>query len=158
MSDGQGGTWLGLAEAGRRLGLSADALRKQIRRGRCRYQVRRDNTGQWSILVPDADETVRADSSPGVPDPSALLAERDVQLARLEERLAAAAVMEAELREQVAALRVELHREATQGLVERDRLLALLESALAERRAPARRPWPGLKAWWRRVWEGEGSG
>jgi hypothetical protein len=37
---------------------------------------------------------------------------------------------------------------------ERDRLLALLESALTERRQ--RRPWPGLRRWLRRVWEGEG--
>ncbi len=153
MLDGQGGTWLGLAEAGRRLGLSADALRKQIRRGRCRYQVRRDNTGQWSILVPDSAGTVRADDGPGVPDSAALLAERDLRIARLEERVSAAAVMEAELRDQVAALRAELHRETTQALVERDRLLALLEQLAAERRQ--RRPWPGLRRWWRRVIEGE---
>ena len=79
---------------------------------------------------------------------------RDALLARLEERLAAAAVMEAELREQISALKAELHREMTEGLVERDRLLALLESALTERRE--RRPWPGLRRWLRRVWEGEG--
>ena len=40
--------------------------------------------------------------------------------------------------------------------VERDRLLALVEQLAAERREPARRPWPGLRAWWRRLWAGEG--
>ena len=37
---------------------------------------------------------------------------------------------------------------------ERDRLLALVEQLAAERRQAERRPWPGLKAWLRRLWEG----
>ena len=56
----------------------------------------------------------------------------------------------AELRARIETL----ERRLDEGHAERGRLLALLESALAERR-PEWRPWPGLRAWWRRVWEGD---
>ena len=63
---------------------------------------------------------------------------RDVELAVLRERLTVTEARIGELKGELATERV--------------RVDALI-TALAER--PARRPWPGLKAWWRRVWEGD---
>ena len=84
--------------------------------------------------------------------------------------------MEAELRRQVEAIQAaarecalelcaELERErrareeAEPRRIEDDRRYdeVLRQIAdLREDRRPERRPWPGLRAWWRRVWEGEG--
>ena len=65
---------------------------------------------------------------------------------------------------------VELLRERVQGLeadkdhlrTEVDRLIGVVEQQqrlLTDQRprpAPMPRPWPGLRVWWRRFWEGEG--
>ena len=114
MVEDTAGTWLGLTEAGRRLGLERDALRKRVRRGTCPYPTRRDNRGQWQVRVPDEAKPVRSDVPLAVPDArDELVAELRASIARLES--------------ENAYLRVEL----------------------------ARRRWPGLRRWLRRMWEGE---
>jgi chromosome segregation ATPase len=115
------------------MGVSTQAMRVRIKRGSLEH--RRDNRGR--LLVQVAND----EAQPGG-DAGATLRER---VARLEERLANA-----------DALRARVEGELAEVKAERDRLLALVERLAAERR-PEHRPWPGLKAWWRRVWEGEGS-
>jgi hypothetical protein len=188
-AEAETGRWLPLAEAAGPLGArTAEALRQRIRRDRTRYRWRKSDRGDLLVWVDQpevrsvvhpagrTDATAQPDQPTGQPDTSvtALLAERDSEIATLKGRLAAlegeraelvalrerAAVLNAEL----AALRVEAGQTALRlaerdariedMTAERDRLLALLESALAERRE--RRPWPGLRRWLRRVWEGEG--
>ena len=134
-----------------------------------------DQPGARSVVHPNdrSDATAQPDHPTGQPDApvAALLAERDSQIAVLKERLAASEGERAELvalRERAAILSAELaalRAEAGQTTLrlaerdariadltaERDRLLALVEQLAAERR-----PWPGLRRWLRRVWEGEG--
>ena len=136
---------MGLAAAGRALGVAPETLRKRIRRGRCDLPHRMGNNGRWWLLVPDSPD--------GRPDGAALSALTDGTrgpdrpdsgaLARLDERVSHQDRIIARLEADIADLRAE-----------RDRLLVLVERLAAERR----RPWPGLRRWWRRVWEGEGSG
>ena len=175
MPDGQGGAWVTLAEAARRLDRAPDTLRKKAKAGKLDLPARQDNHGVWHILLPDVPAMPAGDAGQaveGVPDGPAidagiagLLAERDARIADLEGRLAdvearavAREVELATLRERVAQQdRIIGERDAriADALAERDRLLTMLDETLAERRQPERRPWPGLRAWWRRVWEGE---
>ena len=136
--DGERGRWTRLAAAAAALGLpSAEALRGRIRRSPTRYRTKRGNKGELLVWIerPDASADVRpageADARPPQPD-------------------ATTAELVAELRARVEAL----ERRLDEGHAERDRLLALLESALAEGRQ--RGPWPGLRVWLRKVWEGQG--
>jgi uncharacterized coiled-coil protein SlyX len=146
MQDGHAGRWVGLAAAGRALGIAPETLRKRIRRGRCDLPHRMGNDGRWWLLVPDTPDgrpdgptppplTVGA-NGPDTPDTAAL--------ARLDERVSQQDRTIARLETDVADLRAE-----------RDRLLALVEQLAAERREPERRPWPGVRRWWRRFVEGE---
>ena len=153
---GNGGVWVSIGEAARRLGISRQAVQGRLKRGT--LETRMETIGNRQRLRVQLPQPLPQPAAPPVTQEATQPVALPVAAVPDAELLARAAVAEAlvaELREQVAALRAELHREATQGLVERDRLLALLESALAERR-PARRPWPGLRRWWRRVWKGEG--
>ncbi len=126
--DGEG-TWLGLRQAAPLLGVaSAEALRRRIRRGTFGHPHRRDNAGAWQVLVPERLTGRAAADVPSVPAvPSDV---RDALLAEKDARIA-------------------------DLTAERNRLLAVVERLAAERR-PERRPWPGLRAWWRRLVEGEG--
>src|SRR3712207_6082947 len=158
--------WLTLDDARARLGLHPDTLRRQVRRGQ--REGRKDNLGRWLVRV-DPGESGRIDpgarvDNPGIsalvdPDTSGQLRE---QVARLEERLAAAEQVKTELRERDAELRADLERErlwaeaAEARQAEQDRRLDEVLRQFGELRAqPLRRPWPGLKSWWQRVWEGK---
>jgi hypothetical protein len=159
--------WLPLDDARARLGLHPDTLRRQIRKGQ--REGRKDNHGRWLVLVrADPDLPGRIDpGAPGRRDPDHARAHPDTsgqlreQVARLEERLAATEDIKAELRRQVQELRERLAREderreaAEARQAERDRQMDELLRRLGDLR-PERRPWPGLRAWWRRVIEGEG--
>ena len=52
MDDDADGSWLTMDEAGRRLALSRDALRKRIARGK--LEVRKGNDGSARVLVTSA--------------------------------------------------------------------------------------------------------
>lgn len=154
--------WFTLDEARSRTGLHPDTLRKQIRKGE--REGRKDNHGRWLVRI-DPDEPgllpgpARSEAHPGHPDLARALAERDVHIARLEERLAAVDELKAELRRMVDQARADVERERRRAeeterrQAEQDRRL---DDVLRELREERRRPWPGLRRWWRRVWEGEG--
>jgi chromosome segregation ATPase len=134
-------TWLTVIEAARRLGVTPQAVRARIKRGT--LEKRLDNRG--NVLVALSEEREQPATTPPDSRDQEFLALRE-QVARLEERVVAAEAAKGELRRELGEVK---DRER--------RLLAMLDEALAERREPERRPWPGLKAWWRRVWAGEGS-
>lgn len=102
---------VGIADAAMRLGVSADTIRRRIKRGQ--LAASRDNTGKlWLILT---DDLAKA-SAPLRMQPAAYAPTQTEQSALI-----------AELREHVASLRSELdHAHA-----ERDRLLTMLEHAQA---------------------------
>ena len=160
MPDDQAGRWLTLAAAGRALGLTPDTLRKQAKRGL--RDARRDNHGRWLILVQPEDAGQEPEEATWHV-PAQRRTEPDGTGA-LQARAAAAEALVGELRRRIDELAAELQREreehraeASDLRAERDRLLGIFEALAAERRQPEppRRPWPGLKAWIRRVWEGE---
>ena len=126
------GRWLDLAAAAAALGLpSADALRKRIRRSPGDWEVRRANDGRLQVRVDPDGTAVRPPVRPRGADADAW----GVVAVHL---LTAASVQ---------AVRAEAA----------EREVARLEAHLADLRAElARRRWPGLRRWWRRVWEGEG--
>ena len=128
-----------LAEAARVLGVRRQSVQKRITRGTLQTRVERNgNRHRVLVQLPDPlpQPVQQAVPEPGAhPVPDA----RDVELAVLHERLAVAEARVGELKGELATERVRV-----------DALIA----ALAER--PARRPWPGLKVWWQRFWEGEG--
>ena len=129
-----------LAEAARVLGVRRQSVQKRITRGTLQTRVEHNgNRHRVLVQLPDPlpQPVQQAVTEPGahlVPDA------RDVELAVLRERLTVTEARIGELKGELATERV--------------RVDALI-TALAER--PARRPWPGLKAWWRRVWEGDGT-
>ena len=133
-------TWLTVIEAARRLGVTPQAVRARIKRGS--LEKRLDNRG--NVLVAVADTYEQARTTPPDSRDQTLLALRE-QVARLEERVAAAESVKGELR-----------RELDEVKERERRLLALVERLTAERR-PARRPWPGIRAWWRWLIEGGDS-
>ena len=140
-------------DAARLLGTTPDSVRAKLRRRS--LEGYRDNDGRWRVLLPDGMGGGR-DSRPTEHTPSAdatatvatvadshaeLIAELRARIQSLERRLDEA---QAERR---------LQQEAHEAEV--DRLLTVVEQLSAERRAPERRPWPGLRRWWRRFVEGE---
>ena len=141
---------LTLNEAARVTGLSAEALRARLRRGT--LQGFRGNDGRLRVYIEPADRAAGHPATAERPGgrPAARPVERPGELTELHTRAAVAEALAAELRQRLE----ELRRDLAEVKVERDRLLAMLDEALAERRE--RRPWPGLRAWWRRIIEGEG--
>jgi hypothetical protein len=127
-----------LAEAARVLGIRRQSVQKRITRGTLQTRVERSgNRHRVLVQLPDPlpQPVQQAVPEPGAhPVPDA----RDVELAVLRERLTVAEARVDELKSELATERVRVD-----GLI----------AALAEQ--PTRRPWPGLKAWWRRVWEGK---
>jgi excisionase family DNA binding protein len=116
---------VGVADAAMRLGVSADTIRRRIKRGQ--LSASRDNTGKlWLVLTDDP-----AKASAPLPMQPAAYAPTHMEQSGLV----------AELREHVASLRSELdHAHA-----ERDRLLTMLEHAQA---ALAYRE----EGFWTRLW------
>ena len=104
--------WLTVAQAARRLGCSERAVRKRVERGR--LEVRREREGnrvRTLVRIPGAvhaaGPVAERAADPGA-EPVTELRER---AARLEERLAAAEGVKAELRRQVEQARADLERE-----------------------------------------------
>src|SRR4051812_42824557 len=133
--------WLTLDEAGQRLGLSKDALRKRITRGR--LEARLGNDGTTRVLVTSATPLGPGLDGPGQATDSPELVRLAIQLDDALERLEGATRELMEARERSA--RAEGTAEALSGRVQ-DLSGALgierargdrLEAALAE----ARRPW-----------------
>ena len=125
--------WYTLAEAGRQLGLSRGALCKRIARGR--LEARKGNDGRVQVLVTSETESGRSQDGQGdgvdsvhlngisvSTSPDAIFL---VQVARLEERLAASTRRESDLQALVVDLRRD--REALQATI--DRLAAELVEA-----------------------------
>jgi hypothetical protein len=154
--------WLPLAEAAPLLGISIDALRKRVARGRA--EVQRDNAGRWRVLVQDASKTPAGmsvrDTAPDVLDDVANLwaelrvARTDLDRSRTElaEVVAEREGLRARLDErdgQLACLRADV----TDLRDERDRLLAVIEALAARRRWR----WPGARALWGRFLNGTGT-
>jgi excisionase family DNA binding protein len=120
----EGGRWLPVDEAAKLLGISPDAVRKRIRRGK--LEARQGNDGLLRALIP-SDVLLDKDGTP--PDTSghvldslgqerteterwrALAEERGMALARAEGELAAGQRTEATLRELVDELRAQVSRE-----------------------------------------------
>jgi chromosome segregation ATPase len=165
--------WLPVAEAARALGVTEQAIRRRMGRGT--LETRREVDGNRvrtlvavAVTNPRAERSTEPVANP-VAEPDQTVTELREQVARLEERLAAAAALESELRrqaeeiraafrERIAELKADLERErrraeeAERRQAERDRQIDEVLHRLAERH----RPWPGLRIWWRRFWEGEG--
>ena len=132
------GQRVGIAEAAAQLNLSKDTVRRRIRRGE--LDAVRDNAGQWRVLLPMGTVVVPKQRSHGHADWQAVPMHAPMQ-----------AYVDA-LVQQVA----DLQRRLDAAGAERARLIELVERLTAERTSPERRPWPGLRLWWRRMWEGEG--
>jgi hypothetical protein len=140
------GRWLPLADAAGALGLrTPDALRQRIRRDRTRYRWRKTDRGDVLVWVeqpnlrPNVRSVNQADATERSDTGAALLAERDLQIARLEERLKASEKAGAELRRNLDEVRAELERERAAGADERrghleqiDRMTATIERLAAE--------------------------
>jgi hypothetical protein len=165
--------WLPVAEAARALGVTEQAIRRRIGRGT--LETRREVDGnRVRTLVAVAVTNLRTERGAEpvanlVAESAQTVAALREQVARLEERLAGTAALESELRrqaeeiraafqERIAELKADLERErgraeeAQRRQAERDRQIDEVLHRLAERH----RPWPGLRIWWRRFWEGEG--
>ncbi len=125
----ESGELVTIDQAAARLGAYPGTIRRRIKRGELR--ARRGNRGQWLVELPPTPEVHRALDRAPTQAESELVAELRATIHRLERELG-----DAKAREQ--------------------QVLTLLSQALAERRQPERRPWPGLRRWFRRVWEGEG--
>ena len=128
--------WLPLRQAGPRLGLRPDTVRKKLRRGE--LTGRKANDGSWLVrIVPGgmpADAT-RHMPAPARHDPGTdATPNTTLDAGELRTRLAAAEATLAEVRATVEAQREHI---------------ADLRAELERRR------WPGVVAWWRRFWRGE---
>ena len=137
------GPWLTLSEAAARSSRHIDALRAMARRGK--LERRRGNAGQWLVRLPEA--LPQDDSGNAHADDSGLaevVAELREEVAELRVALARAET-QAEATKAVAAAEVEaMRRQTAAELAARDAVTAelrargdRLEAALAE----ARRPW-----------------
>ena len=153
-------------------GVSKEALRRRIHRGELEHRT--DNHGRLLVPLPanvveEVDTKVppkrRQPDAEDVPTVAALrreLATTREQVVRLEERLGFAEELKAELRRQVEQARADLERERRRAdeserrQAELDRRLDEVLRHLGELREERRRPWPGLRAWWRRLVEGGG--
>ncbi len=156
-----------LAEAAQLTGLSEEALRQRFRRHK--LEGYKANDGKLRVYIdPDrpVERSVEHPTGQLVEQPTVLSerpaqelrvqlavaeAERDAERRRAEDLQERVASLERRLDEARAERR--LLQEAHEAEV--DRLLGVIEQLAAERR-PERRPWPGLRAWLQRVWEGNG--
>jgi excisionase family DNA binding protein len=146
MGNGEGGRWLSIEEAAKLLGITADGVRKRVRRGQ--LEARRGNDGPIRVLVPS--ETV-SDQPETVSDSIGLVLDslrRDRDAARVEAdrwRQAAEERSQALTRELIEA-RERAGRAEGEAMALRDALADLshrLDMATAEL-VELRRPW------WRR--------
>jgi hypothetical protein len=137
------GPWLTLSEAAARSGRHIDALRAMARRGK--LERRKGNAGQWLVRLPES--LPQDDSGAAHADDSGLAevaAELREEVAELRVALARAET-QAEAAKAVAAVEVEaIRRQTTAELEAKDTVVTelraradRLETALAE----ARRPW-----------------
>jgi predicted HTH domain antitoxin len=151
-----------LPKAAQILGLTPEAVRQRVKRGE--LEGFRDNRGRWQVVLGESNQQRLATDSANADEIGTLRVEvarwqerADGLGKRLEDRDREIAEIKAELRRQVEQLRADLDHErqraeeAERRQAERDRQVDEVLRQLSERR-----PWPGFKAWWRRVWEGEG--
>ncbi len=130
------GRWLPLTEAAPLMGLSIDALRKRVARGR--VQAQRDNAGHWRVLVDGVSETMSTLSVLDIQDGLA------AELATVRGDLDKSRTEAAEARAENEALKA--------AAAERDQRLARLEADVADLRAERdrllaiieRSRWPGI--------------
>jgi hypothetical protein len=119
-------SWVGLAEAARRLGRHPDGLRAMIRRGK--LQACKGNSGQWLVQVPAGAESSAESDSDVAEELAALreeLTESRVAAARAQAALDSLLAGHERERDSLNAVVVDLR-------AERDRLAA----ELAEARRP----------------------
>jgi chromosome segregation ATPase len=122
--------WLGLDEAGQKLGLSRDALRKRIARGK--LEARRSNDGTLRVLVTSAMLAGQVQDTSGLDRDDDETVRLLVQLEAAQERAEAATKEAAEARERAARAEGEggaLQAQVADLRAERDRLSAELAEA-----------------------------
>ena len=139
------GRRLTITEAATALDVRRDTIRRRISAGE--LQGERDNRGYWHVVLPRHAEATIA-RAPAVVRAAAAPAHADELLAEVRARLGV-------LGQELDDVRRDRDHWRALAEAERERVDKLL-AALAERRQPARRPWPGLRAWWRRLIEGDG--
>jgi hypothetical protein len=126
--------WLPLRQAGPRLGLKPDTVRKKLRRGE--LEGRKANDGSWLVRIMPGGVlggATRHDAAPARHIPGTDTTSDTTPNAGVYTRLAAAEAANAELRAGIARL----------------------EGEVAWLRAEAeRRRWPGLWPWFQRFWYG----
>jgi hypothetical protein len=141
MDDDQDGSWLTLDEAAQKLGLSKDAIRKRVLRGK--LQARRGNNGTIRVLVTSEMLAGRVQDGPGQVQDDGWTGHLLVQLEEAREQASALVRELAQAMERAAraegradALQQQTFSQAEQVVAERARG-DRLEAVLAE----ARRPW-----------------
>lgn len=149
---------LPLADAAARLGLSPDAVRLRVQRGKTLRGSQRD--GRWFVWLDDADlDGARrdGDASPAAPDASPTEPDASVRLAVAEARCAALTaerdrlVTELERMHARLAAEQERVREAHLLLAQRPALPAPVEDSGKDAETYQSRPrWWARWAWWRR--------
>ncbi len=157
--------WLTVAQAARALGITEQAVRRRVERGR--LDTKRETQGnRVRTLVAVPVPTVEQPREDMVANQVAQLRE---QVARMEERLAAVAEARRQAEELTAAFRrqadqaradLERERQARESSerrqAEQDRRLDDVLRQLGELSEERHRPWPGLRRWFVRLWEGDG--
>jgi hypothetical protein len=121
-----------LADAARHAGVSADTIRRAIRKKI--IDAQRDNSGAWFVLMPDdADAAAlalrRRSAAYAEPEPTQNTAQPIAEPMQ-NTAYATHAELVAELRSQVAILRGDLERERSERNAERERLMTLVEIAV----------------------------
>jgi hypothetical protein len=123
-------SWLDLDTAGQRLGLSRDAIRKRIARGK--LEARRSNDGTLRVLVTSAMLAGQVQDTSGPDRDDDETVRLLVQLEAAQERAEAATKEAAEARERAARAEGEggaLQAQVADLRAERDRLSAALAEA-----------------------------
>ncbi len=159
---------LTLAEAAQLTGLSEEALRQRYRRHK--LEGYKANDGKLRVYIdPDGPLERSADRPAGQP------IEQPTELSDLRARLAVAEALRDAHADRIGELKAELDRERTRQeelKADLDRERQRAEEAerrqadqarrldeilreLGELREERRRPWPGLRRWWRRLVYGE---
>ncbi len=133
------GNWYPVRWAAPMLGYTEQGLRKKIATHPDAVRHREEIRGNKKRLL------VWVDAQPEAQPERNPEAELRARVEHLERTLAAKDAHLADLRAELDAERRRV-----------DRLIAALADPRVKPGDPAR-PWPGLRAWWRRVWEGEGG-
>lgn len=157
--------WLPVANAARRLGVTEQAVRRRVRAGT--IETKREVVGNRSRLLVriDAPTTEPSPRENHLQEPELVTLRGEVAL--LNQRVQHLEELLAEVRSERDGIRSELERRLDEARSERrllqeaheaevDRLLVVIEQLTAPEQRPQRRPWPGLRVWWRRLIEGEG--